>query len=79
MTVSNPEQHLASLAQIRDAAQQRAFISTTGGLPSQQFVESLSSKIRELLPRDPDLAVILAETNLYVASLVDTPRMHYAD
>ncbi len=73
MTVSNPEQHLATLAQIRDAAQQRAFISTTEGLPSQQLIESLASKIRELLPRDPDLAVIFAETNLYVASLVDTP------
>jgi tetratricopeptide (TPR) repeat protein len=69
----NPEEHLASLAQIRDAALQRAFISNTQGSSTQGLIESISTKIRELLPRDPDLAQILAETNLYVASLVDTP------
>jgi tetratricopeptide (TPR) repeat protein len=70
---TNPEEYLASLAQIRDAALQRAFISSTQGSSSQGLIESISTKIRELLPRDPDLAQILAETNLYVASLVDTP------
>src|SRR5204863_200461 len=55
------------------AAQQRAFISNTTAAPSQALVESISTKIRELLPRDPDLAQILAETNLYIASVVNTP------
>ena len=73
MTVTNPEESLAGLVQIRDAAQQRAFISNATGLPSQALVESISTKIRELLPRDPDLAQILAETNLYIASLLNTP------
>ncbi|PYS16274.1 MAG: hypothetical protein DMG15_02740 [Acidobacteria bacterium] len=73
MTVTNPEDFLAGLVQIRDTAQQRAFISNASGLPSQALVESISTKIRELLPRDPELAQILAETNLYVASLLDQP------
>lgn len=73
MTVETPEEYLASLAQIRDAAQQRAFISKAPTPPNQALVESLSARIRELLPRDPELAQVLAETNLYVASLLDTP------
>ncbi len=73
MTVTNPEDFLARLVQIRDAAQQRAFISNAASLPSQAFVESISTKIRELLPRDPELAQVLAETNLYIASLLDQP------
>ena len=73
MTVTNPEDSLAGLVQIRDAAQQRAFISNAASLPSQAFVESISTKIRELLPRDPELAQVLAETNLYIASLLDQP------
>ncbi len=73
MTVTNPEDSLARLVQIRDAAQQRAFISNAASLPTQAFVESLSTKIRELLPRDPELAQVLAETNLYIASLLDQP------
>jgi len=73
VTVTNPEEYLAALAQIRDAAQQRAFISNTEGSSSQALIEAISGRIRELLPRDPDLAQILAETNLYIASLIDTP------
>ena len=73
MTVTNPEDSLARLVQIRDAAQQRAFISNATSLPSQAFVESISTKIRELLLRDPELAQVLAETNLYIASLLDQP------
>ena len=73
MTVTNPEDSLARLVQIRDAAQQRAFISNVPSLPSQAFVESISTKIRELLLRDPELAQVLAETNLYIASLLDQP------
>jgi len=73
VTVTNPEDSLARLVQIRDAAQQRAFISNATSLPSQAFVESISTKIRELLLRDPELAQVLAETNLYIASLLDQP------
>ncbi len=73
MTVTNPEDSLARLVQIRDAAQQRAFISNAASLPTQAFVESISTKIRELLPRDPELAQVLAETNLYIASQLDQP------
>ena len=73
MTVTNPEYSLARLVQIRDAAQQRAFISNAASLPTQAFVESISTKIRELLPRDPELAQVLAETNLYIASQLDQP------
>jgi CHAT domain-containing protein/tetratricopeptide (TPR) repeat protein len=73
VTVTNPDESLASLVQIRDAARQRAFISNAPGASTQALVESISTKIRELLPRDPDLAQILADTNLYIASLLDTP------
>ena len=73
LTLPNPEASLAGLVQIRDAAQQRAFISNALTPPNQALIESISTKIRELLPRDPDLAQTLAETNLYIASLLDTP------
>jgi CHAT domain-containing protein len=73
VTLTNPEASLAGLVQIRDAAQQRAFISNAPSLPTQALIESISTKIRELLPKDPDLAKTLAETNLYIASLLDTP------
>jgi CHAT domain-containing protein len=72
VTLSNPEQSLADLAQIRDVAQQRAYISNATGLPTDALIESISTRVRELLPRDPDLAQIFAETNLYIASLVGT-------
>ena len=73
MSLTSPETSLGGLVQIRDASQQRAFISNGATPPSQALLESISTKIRELLPRDPDLAQILAETNLYNASLLDTP------
>ena len=73
MAVTNPDDCLAALAQIRDAAQQRAFIAQTEGSPTQPLLEAISDKIRELLPRDPDLAQSLAETSLYIAELLDTP------
>ena len=73
MTLTNPELHLAALAEIRDAAQQRAFISSAQGSPTQELIEAISTRIRELLPRDPDLAQIFAETNLHIASIVNTP------
>jgi tetratricopeptide (TPR) repeat protein len=72
VTVPKTEESLAALAQIRDGAQQRAYILNATGSSTQALIESLSARIRELLPRDPDLAQTLAETNLYIASLVDT-------
>ncbi len=68
-----PEECLAALSQMRDVAEQRLFISNATRVINQALVESLSEKIRELLPRDPELAQVLSETNLYVASVVDTP------
>src|SRR5215468_6604941 len=70
---SNPEVTLLALVKIRSAPEQRAFLANATGASSQALVESISTKIRELLPRDPDLAQVLAETNLYVASVLDTP------
>jgi CHAT domain-containing protein len=71
--ISNLEDALAALTEIRTAAGQQAFISNTPGAPSQALIESIATKIRELLPRDPDLAQVLADTNLYIASLLDNP------
>ena len=73
MSLSGFEQYLASLAQFRDAALQRAYISESGGLPTIELIEELSVRIRDLCPKDPPLAEALAETNLYLASLMDTP------
>ena len=75
MSLPNPEQSLAALAQIRDAAQQRAYISDSGVAPTLDFIVSLSLKIRDLCPKDPPLAEALVETNLYLASLIDTPAV----
>jgi CHAT domain-containing protein len=72
-TFQNPEDSLAAIVRIRSAVEQRAFISNTPTAPTQGLIESISVKIRELLPRDPDLAQTLAETNLYIASIVNTP------
>ena len=72
-TFSNPEELLAALVQIRDAREQRTYVLNHTGAASQALVECISAKIRELLPRDPELGQTLAETNLYLASLVDTP------
>src|SRR5436190_15784172 len=73
VNLSNAAETLTALAKIRSAAEQQAFISNAGGMPNQQLIESISERIRELLPRDPDLAQILSETNLHIASLIDTP------
>ncbi len=72
MTTS-PEQYLALLAQIRDADQQRVHISNNPLPCPADFLEHLANRVRELLPRDIDLAEILAESGIYVASLIDTP------
>jgi CHAT domain-containing protein/tetratricopeptide (TPR) repeat protein len=69
----SPEQYLASLAQIRDSALQQAYISNSGVAPSLELIESLSLRIRDLCPKDPALAEVFVETNLYLAGLVDIP------
>jgi CHAT domain-containing protein len=73
LSFSNPEVTLLALIKIRSAPEQHAFISNAPGAPTQSLIESISTKIRELLPRDLDLAQVLSETNLYIASLLDTP------
>ena len=73
MTLPSSEECLTALAQIRNVADQQTYITNAGFPPTQTLIESVSAKIRELLPRDPELAEVLAETNLYMASLVDTP------
>lgn len=75
MSQSDPEEYLTSLAQIRDAAQQRAYISNNGIVPTPALVEALSLKIRETCWKDPALAEALVETNQYLASLIDTPAV----
>jgi CHAT domain-containing protein len=68
------EQYLASLSQFRDAAQQRAFIADNPfPSASEEFLELLTGRVRELLPRDLDLAETLAESSLYIAERIDTP------
>jgi hypothetical protein len=69
----SPEQYLASVMQFRDAAQQRAFISDTPISSPPDFLELLANRVRELLPRDLDMAEILAETGLHVAGMINTP------
>src|SRR5262249_40622737 len=73
VTKRKPAQCLAMLLQLRDVRQQREYIANTGISPDQPLLEAISSKIRELLPRDPELAEILAETSWYIASLIETP------
>jgi CHAT domain-containing protein/predicted negative regulator of RcsB-dependent stress response len=72
---SDPELYLAGLVQIRDAAQQRAYISNADVAPSLALVEALSLKIRDTAWKDPALAEALTESSLYLASLIDTPAV----
>jgi CHAT domain-containing protein len=73
VTFLDPEEYLAGLAQIRDAAQQRAYISSSRVTPSLAHIEALSQKIREIGWRDLALAEALAESNRYLASQINTP------
>jgi tetratricopeptide (TPR) repeat protein len=73
VTLSNFEQTVAALIQIRSADEQKAAISESAVQPTASLIEAISTKIRELLPRDPDLARTLSETNLHLASFVNTP------
>jgi CHAT domain-containing protein len=69
----DPEAYLAGLAEIRDAVQQRAYIAKSNVTATPALVEALSRKIRDIAWKDPSLAEALAESNLYLASRVDTP------
>jgi tetratricopeptide (TPR) repeat protein len=62
------------LVQIRDAAQQRAYILDSSCVSFSELVELLSEKIRVLAWDDPAQAEILVATNLYVASVVQSAR-----
>lgn len=73
MISPTPEECVAALEQMPDAAQQQAFLSQSGVQPSLALVEACSRRIRELCYKDPASAEILANTNLHLASLVDTP------
>ena len=75
MTLLDPAEYLSGLAQIRDAAQQRAYILSSAVVPTPALVEALSLKIRETGWKDPVLAAALAESNLYLASQIDTPAV----
>ena len=73
MTLLDPEEYLAGLTQIRDAARQRAYISSSRVAPTLAHVEALSQKIREIGWKDLALAEVLAESNRYLASQINTP------
>ena len=73
MKPTSVREFLDALVQVRDAVGQVAFISDSGFPPSQELVEELTDRIRELLPKDPPLAEALAESNLELASRLDTP------
>jgi len=75
VTLSDPEQYLSELVQLRDTAQQQAYISQSEVAPTPALVEALSLKIRDTAWKDPSLAEVLAESNLYLASLIDTPAV----
>lgn len=69
----DPGEFLAGLIQFRDAGEQRAYITNSGVTPASDLVEALSVRIRDTAWKDPALAEALVESNLYLASLVDTP------
>ncbi len=75
MSLADPGDYLAGLVQIRDAAHQRAYISNAESAPTPALVEALSLKIRDIAWKDPALAEALTESNLYLASLIDTPSV----
>ncbi len=72
MKPSSVHEFLDLLAQVRDMEGQRAFISESDFLPSDELVIALASRIREFLPKDPELAEVLTESILLLASEVDT-------
>jgi len=80
VTLSNLENLVGALAQLKTAAEQRALFASAEVEPSQPLVECISAKITELLPRDLESAKSLSETNLSLALRVNTPAAQaYAD
>ena len=73
MKLSSVQEFLDALVQVRDVVGQRAFVVDSGFPPSQELIEKLSALIREWLPKDRQFAEVLAETNLLLASDLDTP------
>ena len=73
MNPSSVAEFLDALVQVRDTAGQRAVVSQSSFPLSQELIEALSARIREWLPRDAELAEALTETNLFLASQLDTP------
>ena len=73
MKLSSVQEFLDALVQVRDVVGQRAFVVDSGFSPSQELIEKLSALIREWLPKDRQFAEVLAETNLLLASDLDTP------
>lgn len=67
------EEFLQALLQVRDARGQRAFVLDSSVPLSETLTEKLSALIREILPKDPQLAESLSETNLYLADRLGTP------
>ena len=64
---------LDALVRVRDTAGQRAFVAQSSFPLSQELIEALSIRIRDWLPRNAELAEELTETNLFLASQLDTP------
>jgi tetratricopeptide (TPR) repeat protein len=64
---------LSALIQIRDAAGQRAYIADHRITPTLSLVETISESIRDLAWKDAPLAEVLTETNLHLASRIDSP------
>ena len=62
MTSFDPDVYLSRLAQFRDAAQQRRFLSNSNVEPTRALVEALSLKIRDTGWKDPSLAEAVAES-----------------
>ena len=73
MKPSSVQEFLDALIQVRDVVEQRAFVADSGFPACQELIEDLSSLIREWLPKDHQLAEVLAQTNLFLASELGTP------
>ena len=73
MKPSSVQEFLDALVQIRDVGGQRAFVADSGFPASDPLIEELSARIREWLPKDPELAEVLGATNLLLATQLGTP------
>ncbi len=73
MKPSSVQEFLDDLVQVRDVVGQGAFVADAEFPASQELIEALSILIRERLPKDPQLAEVLAETNFRLATELGTP------